>query len=48
MAVLKVFNMTIEYINFINSKALQNLPKLGFLVLKTYHLATLIRSRKTQ
>jgi hypothetical protein len=34
--------MTITYTNSFNSKVLQNVPKLGFLVLKyRYHLATI-------
>jgi hypothetical protein len=33
--------MAIKYINIFQSKALQNLPKLGFFGLKTNHLATL-------
>jgi hypothetical protein len=34
--------MGIKYTNIFQSKALQNLSKIGILVLKTYHLATLI------
>jgi hypothetical protein len=30
--VLKILEMVIKYINIFQSKALQNLPKLGFLV----------------
>jgi hypothetical protein len=30
----KIYQMTIEYANFINSKALKNLPKFGFSVWK--------------
>jgi hypothetical protein len=36
----KIFQMIIKY-NTFHSKALQNLPKLGFFGLKTNHLATL-------
>jgi hypothetical protein len=34
--------MAIKYINFFQSKALQNLPKIGIFGLKTNHLATLV------
>jgi hypothetical protein len=34
--------MDIEYTNFSNSMALQNLPKIGIFGLKMYHLATLV------
>jgi hypothetical protein len=38
----KKFQVTIKYTNIFHCKALQNLPKLGFLVWKyMYHLATL-------
>jgi hypothetical protein len=33
--------MTVKYTSIFHCKALQNLPKLGFLGLKTNHLATL-------
>jgi hypothetical protein len=33
--------MAIEYTDHFHSKALQNLPKFGFLVMKIYHLAAL-------
>jgi hypothetical protein len=33
--------MLIEHTNLFHSKALFNLPKVGILVLKTFHLATL-------
>jgi hypothetical protein len=33
--------MAIKHINIFQSKALQNLPKKGFLILKANHLATL-------
>jgi hypothetical protein len=39
---VKIFLMAIEYINILQSRTLQNLPKLGFLVWKRNHLATLI------
>jgi hypothetical protein len=40
--------MTIEYTNLFHSKALKNLPKLGFLGLKyTYHLATLLSAPRS-
>jgi hypothetical protein len=32
--------MAMDYINYFHTKALQNLPKFGFLGLKTYQLAT--------
>jgi hypothetical protein len=38
-----IFQMTIKYTNFFHSMALKNLPKFGFLVWKTCHLATLAR-----
>jgi hypothetical protein len=38
--------MAIEYTNLLQSKALQNLSKLGFFGLKIYHLATLDRGLK--
>jgi hypothetical protein len=39
---INIFQMNIKYSNLFHSKALPNLPKLGFLVLKyMYHLATL-------
>jgi hypothetical protein len=34
--------MAIKYINITQSKALKNLPKLGFFCLKITHLATLV------
>jgi hypothetical protein len=36
----KIFQMTLKFTNIFYSNALQNVPKLGFLV---YHLATLTR-----
>jgi hypothetical protein len=36
--------MVIKYTNIFNCKALQNIPKLGILGIKKYHLATLILS----
>jgi hypothetical protein len=33
--------MIIKYTNIFHSKALQNIPKLGFFGMKIYHLATL-------
>jgi hypothetical protein len=37
--------MVIKYTNVFHSKALQNLPKLGFFGLKINHLATLERDQ---
>jgi hypothetical protein len=37
-----MFQMAIDYANFLSSKALQNLPKFGFFYFKIYHLATLL------
>jgi hypothetical protein len=37
--------MAIKYTNLFNSKALRNLPKLGFFGMKIYHLATLGQTR---
>jgi hypothetical protein len=37
----KIDQMAITYTNIFHCKALQNLPKLGFLGLKICHLATL-------
>jgi hypothetical protein len=37
---------SIKFIALFQSKALQNLPKLGFLAKKTNHLATLLRRTK--
>jgi hypothetical protein len=43
----KIFQMVIKYTTTFHSKALQIFPKLGFLFLKTNHLATLVgRSEK--
>jgi hypothetical protein len=38
--------MAIEYTDHFHSKALQNLPKFGFLVMKIYHLAALPPKRQ--
>jgi hypothetical protein len=38
----KIFQMAIKYISSFQSKALQNLPKLGIFGLKRNHLATLL------
>jgi hypothetical protein len=40
--------MVIKYTNIFYSKAVQNLPKLGFFVLKINHLATLFRAVTTE
>jgi hypothetical protein len=40
--VCEIFQRVLKYINFFQSKALQNLPKLGFFGLKRNHLATLM------
>jgi hypothetical protein len=37
----KVYQMVVKYTNIVHCKTLQNWPKLGFLLLKTFHLATL-------
>jgi hypothetical protein len=42
----KIFRMAIQYINIFQSRALQNLPKLGIFGLKRNHLATLPQGRK--
>jgi hypothetical protein len=41
MTVIDIFQIAREYTNLFHSKALQNLPKLGFFGLKINHLATL-------
>jgi hypothetical protein len=41
----KIFHMVIKYTNIFRSKALQNLPKLGFFGLQRNHLATLTHTR---
>jgi hypothetical protein len=38
----KIDQMTVKYTSIFYSKALQNLPKLGFFCLKIFHLATLV------
>jgi hypothetical protein len=40
--------MVIKYTKILHRKTLQNLPKLGFLGLKTNHLATLLRIGHTK
>jgi hypothetical protein len=40
-----MLSMAIKYTNIFHSKVLKNLPKLGFLGLKIYHLATLVLIR---
>jgi hypothetical protein len=42
--VCEILQMAIKYINILQSKALQNLYKLGFFGLKRNHLATLVKS----
>jgi hypothetical protein len=37
----KTYQMAIKYTNIFHFKILQNLPKLGFLVLEIFHLTTL-------
>jgi hypothetical protein len=44
MAIKYRFQMVIKYTNIFHSKALQNLPKLGFFGLKINHLVTLMPS----
>jgi hypothetical protein len=48
MDIIYVFHMVIKYSNIFHSKALQNLPRLGFWVWKKYHLATLVRSENIE
>jgi hypothetical protein len=38
----KFYQMAVKYTNIFHSMALQNIPKVGFLVLKRNHLATLL------
>jgi peptidyl-tRNA hydrolase len=45
--VCKIFQMAIKYINIFKSMALQNLPKLGVMVLKINRLATLLNRRRS-
>jgi hypothetical protein len=40
--------MAKEYTNLFHSNTLQNLPKVGFIGLKVYHLATVVSTRKYQ
>jgi hypothetical protein len=42
----KTFQMAIKYINIFQSKALQNLPKIGFFGLKSNHQAVANFSRE--
>jgi hypothetical protein len=42
----KIFQMTVKYTSIFHSKALKNLPKLGFFGLKTNRLATLFLAEK--
>jgi hypothetical protein len=47
MSVIGVFQTAVEYTNTFYSKALQNVPKLGFFGLKINHLATLVHINQT-
>jgi hypothetical protein len=40
----EIYQIPIKYSNTLNSKALQNAPKIGMFDMKKYHLAALIAS----